>query len=285
MSGLRVLAFGMGFTLQDKGRRCLAKYGVPASGAMDSFARYWANALLGNDVSAPVIECLMSGAEFEVLEKNWFCFCGATSFRKMPAWRPVELDQGETISLSYPDSGVWSYIAVAGGWQTERVLGSASAYGGGFLGKVWQKGDLIEANPAAFRFSDQVSGKYLSAAKIPIYKEQNTLRIWPGPQWDCLVPCEHKQIFSETWKITAQCDRVGYRLQGNPLMSDVKELISEPMLPGTMQLPANGQPIITMRDGPTVGGYPKIAVLEEEDIARLAQMQPGQSVRFEPMRK
>jgi allophanate hydrolase subunit 2 len=106
------------------------------------------------------------------------------------------------------------------------------------------------------------------------------LRVWPGPQWDLCPEPERSRFFDSTWQISPQSNRVGYRLEGAALKIDCGELISEPVRTGSIQVPPNGQPIITMRDGPTVGGYPKLGLVHPKDISWLAQCKPGQNVRF-----
>jgi antagonist of KipI len=107
------------------------------------------------------------------------------------------------------------------------------------------------------------------------------LRVWRGPQWDEFTEADRTFFFNRAWTVSSQSDRVGYRLTGEPLVTPHRSLLSEPVLPGTIQVPENGQPIVTMRDGPTVGGYAKLGLVEPTDLSWLAQCRPGQAVRFQ----
>jgi allophanate hydrolase subunit 2 len=114
------------------------------------------------------------------------------------------------------------------------------------------------------------------------YGKPPGLRVWPAPQWELFSVPQRDQFFQQEWTVSPQSDRSGYRLSGVPIEHELGELLSEPVLVGTIQVPPNGEPIVTMRDGPTVGGYAKLGVVDPADISWLAQIQPGQRVRFRP---
>jgi allophanate hydrolase subunit 2 len=112
------------------------------------------------------------------------------------------------------------------------------------------------------------------------YHSPPPLRVWPGPQWNSFREAERQKFFAQNWTVSSQSDRVGYRLTGDPLNTQREQIISEPVRVGTIQIPENGQPIVTLRDGPTVGGYPKLGLVDAADLSWLVQCSAGQQVRF-----
>ena len=144
-------------------------------------------------------------------------------------------------------------------------------------------GDLLaSAGGAAFQPPDWMASRGVAWDERRNYNAPPPLRVWPGAQWQQLSDPERVHFFATTWTVSPQSDRVGYRLSGPPLGVSLPPLLSEPAGLGVIQLPPDGEPLVLMRDGPTVGGYPKIGVLAAEDLDWLAQCRPGQAVRFRP---
>lgn len=278
---LEVLDVGLGATFQDRGRAGWRRFGVPPSGAMDDHAAGWANALLDNPPTAPVVELLLQGAKFLVLHDCWIAVCGADAGASVPTWRAVRLHADEEVRFTRNRSGVWIYLAVEGGFDAPPLLGSASVYARGRLGAPLARGDVLLRTPGApFRLPTGVAGRSVAWEERRNYDATPLLRVWPGPQWNAFSESDRAAFLEQTWTITPQSDRVGYRLSGQPLAPGQWQMISEPLRVGAVQVPEDGQPIVMMRDGPTVGGYPKIAVVDAHDVARLAQCRPGRSVKF-----
>ena len=279
---LKVIRCGVGASIQDTGRSGYARFGVPASGAMDQHAPAWANTILDNPPNAPVVEVLMQGAHFEVLETCWVVIAGADARCNFPRWRIVRAHQGESIVFPLSQCGLWSYIAVEGGFEAPKILGSASVYPRGRLGQALQSGDILASgNDGHLMLPEHVAGRIIAVEEQRDYNHPPVIKVWPGPQWDQFGSRDQHMFFEQAWSVSAQSDRVGYRLQGGHLGSRHPQIISEPVLPGSIQVPPSGQPIVTMRDGPTVGGYPKIGLVDAEDLSWLAQCRPGVTVRFE----
>jgi len=278
---IRVIRSGMGLSVQDSGRFGLAKWGVPAGGFMDDHAATWCNRLLDNPPDAPVLELLMQGAHIEVLQTCWMVVAGADTGCNLPRWRMVRAHAGEGIVFPLAKSGLWSYVAVEGGFAEPRFLGSSSAYPRGGIGRTLKSGDVLWAeNPGRMNLPDHVAGRLIGHDEQRDYRHPPALRVWRGPQWEQFHPRDRSQFFQQKWSVSLQSDRVGYRLEGGRVAAPPGEILSEPVLPGSIQVPAGGQPIVTMRDGPTVGGYPKIGLVEPEDLSWLAQCRPGISFRF-----
>jgi biotin-dependent carboxylase-like uncharacterized protein len=280
---LQILHPGLGASLQDIGRMGWRRWGVPLSGVMDAHAAAWANRLVGNPPEAPVLEFLLQGAQLAALRPAWIAVTGADAAATVNTWHSVHLSPGQTISFPQNRSGTWTYLALAGGIAGEKILGSASAYPRGRLGRSLAVGDLIcsVADHTTFRLPDGVASQATPAFERREYARPPRLRVWPGPQMERFAAAERDRFFAQPWQVSSQSDRVGYRLDGAPLKSSVPQLISEPVRLGTIQVPENGQPIVTMRDGPTVGGYPKLGVVDPADLSWLAQCRTGQTVQFQ----
>ena len=273
---------GLGVSIQDCGRYGWRRYGVPVSGAMDDHAAEVANRLLGNAAEAPVLELLLQGAKLVMLQDAWIAITGADAYCTIEPWRAVRLSKGDVIHFQRNQSGVWSYIAVEGGFEWPRLLGSASVYARGKLGKPCDKGCVLERTQGSrFKLQPGVAGRFAPPQEKRKYDSALKLRLWRGPQWDSFSESERDSFFSQQWTVAPQSDRVGYRLSGTPLKQDSAQIISEPVRVGSVQVPENGLPIVIMRDGPPVGGYPKLGVIDPEDISWLAQCRPGLKINFQ----
>jgi biotin-dependent carboxylase-like uncharacterized protein len=279
----QVLGTGLDLTIQDDGRPGWRRFGVPASGTMDPHAAAWANRLVNNLASAPVVEILAGGASLRFVKQCWIALTGAGACVSLPNWHASHVTAGTQLDFKQPRSGTWSYLAVEGGFDAAVSLGSASSYSRGQLGSVVNSGDILRVRTHHdLRLPTGVSGRLAPWTEQRNYRNPPPLRVWPAPQWDQFPPTQRDAFFDQPWSVTPQSNRVGYRLSGEPLRHNIGKLISEPVLPGTIQIPENGLPIVTMPDGPTVGGYPKLGIVDAADISWLAQAQPGQQIRFTP---
>lgn len=280
MHALKILRLGIAATVQDLGRVGWRRFGVPASGAMDPHAAAWANRLCGNPDGAPVLELLLQGAAFEVQVERRFAVTGAEAGAAIPAWSARLMRPGDRLEFPRNARGLWSYVAVAGGFAVDRVLGSASAYPRGGIGRALAVGDFLDAAEAGQPAPR--GDAWVAWSERRDYADPPLLRVWPGPQWDWFDPAERRCFLDAEWEVSSRSDRVGYRLEGARLNPPEAEMRSEPILVGSVQVPRNGQPIVTMRDGPTVGGYPKIGIIDPADLSWLAQCRPGLRFRLRP---
>ncbi|MGH8046793.1 MAG: biotin-dependent carboxyltransferase family protein [Chthoniobacterales bacterium] len=276
MEVLEVLKTGLGASVQDLGRIGWKRFGVPPSGAMDPHAAVWANRLAGNSDNAPVVELLMQGAEFRVLSARRFAVTGAEAGAVIPAWHARSLAAGEKIAFSRNQKGLWTYIAVQGGFDIEPIMGSASAYPRGGIGTLLRVGEKLAA--AGEANARQIGEGWAAWGEQRDHDAPPLLKVWRGPQWDWFDEQEQRCFMDAEWGISSHSDRIGYRLEGARLNAPAGEMLSEPIVVGSIQVPPNGQPIVTMRDGPTVGGYPKIGIVDPDSLSWLAQCRPG--VRF-----
>lgn len=279
---LQVLDPGLGASFQDLGRFGWRRFGVPPGGAMDDHAAGFANRLLDNAANEPVIEFLLQGLKLAVLEDVWLAFCGAAVEGAFPSWTAYHARKHEALHFRENKGGVWGYLAVEGGFAAPTPLGSASVLARGRLGEPLKKGDLLcRKGRAPFALPDAVPGRSVGFGERRDHAHPPKLRLWRGPQWELFSEEDRISLVSQSWEISPLSDRIGYRLKGKPCGSGLAEMLSEPVRVGSLQVPENGLPIVTMRDGPTVGGYPKIAMVDPADVSWLAQRRPGQSVSFE----
>lgn len=279
---LRIRAPGLGLSLQDCGRPGYGRFGVPPGGAMDPAAASGANRLLDNPTSAAVLELCLQGQRVDVLATGWLAVAGSTAphgHRRNSAFR---VRAGDVLEFPPGTAGVWTYVAIPGGFGGSAILGSRSANPRAGLGRTGAPGDELPAATAgSFSLPPAIATRTLAFAAAD-RDDHAPLRVWPGPQWDSFSAEARARLFQGDWTVTSQCDRVGYRLQGPLLEAPPDAIISEPVLPGSIQVPAGGQPIVTMPDGPTIGGYPKLGLIDPVDLPRLAQGRPGHRIRFLP---
>ncbi|MGB1127253.1 MAG: biotin-dependent carboxyltransferase family protein [Opitutales bacterium] len=278
---LEIRSLGSGIALQDAGRVGWRRYGVPPGGAMDRRALRAANHLLGNRGDAPVLELLLRGASIEVLEDTWVAVAGADACANVSAWTAREVKAGEVLAFTKKAAGLFTYLAVPGGFVAERWFGSVSVDARNGLGGALKVGQCLAPQCAeSNRSPSGVVRRVLADDARCGYAATATLNLLPGPQFDHFSGAAKDALIASAWTVSTRSDRTGYRLDGAGL--EVPDSIpSEPVLPGSFQVTGNGQPIVTMVDGPTVGGYPKIAVLCDADRDRLAQCAPGTQLNFQ----
>jgi biotin-dependent carboxylase-like uncharacterized protein len=282
-----VLTPGAYTTVQDIGRYGFQQMGIPVSGALDSFAFQTANMLVGNPAGHAVLEITILGPRFEMLAEVDLAITGARmgmmlNDQPVQGWRSFRVKPGDVLDIGQVKSGCRAYLAVNGGIDVPRVMGSRSTYVGGGLGGYYgrplKQGDVLSGSVAPLS-----SGPGILPEKwIPDYSEGIVLRTVVGPQDDFFTD-GLDTIFESEYMVSTKADRMGYRLQGPEILHREgvpKSIISEPSMPGGIQIPADNQPIILLVEQ-TVGGYTKIATVISTDLPKVAQATPGDPVRFE----
>lgn len=285
-------------SIQDLGRLGYRCHGIGRSGAMDRVALAAANALLGNDEGAAGIEFQLFPVRLRFTADTVFSLTGADCMarldgRLLPPWWAMEARAGQELVLSPPRRGLRSYLAVPGGLDVPLVLGSRSTQMrdgfGGLEGRALAAGDRLTALPSlpfALRgpagFGALPAPQALDAADRPDAKDgEIVLRTIPAAEYEQFDEASHKALWRAPWKVTAQSNRQGYRLAGDVLQrTQLLEMRSHGIMPGVIQVPPSGQPIIQLADGNSAGGYPKIGVVIEADLWRIAQAAPGNVLRF-----
>lgn len=288
---LEVLQPGIGTTVQDGGRHGHRHHGLPLAGWLDAPLARAANALLGNPLPAAVLELRGVGTALRVTSGPVrVALAGHISAQytradgsrtALPAWQTTTLHAGDVLQLDHAQSGC-AYLAVSGGLTVEPAFGSRSsdwrAGLPGVLGRPLQPGDLLPCG--THPTDDPCEWRNRSAWT---HDGDQPIRVIAGPQDDHFTPEALAAFFSHDWTATAAQDRMGLRLAGPVLAHispDAADIASDGVTPGAIQVPANGQPIVLLADGQTVGGYPKIATVISADLPRLAHLPPGTRLRF-----
>jgi antagonist of KipI len=294
-------------TIQDRGRSGHQHEGIPTAGAMDGVALRVANLLVGNDEGAAGIECTLVGPTFRFDEHVLIALGGGDLAATaggvaLPLWRPIAVPAGTMVSTAAAVRGCRAYVAVAGGFDVPLVLGSRSTYVraslGGLDGRPLRRGDrLAIGEPTelgrrilARVIGDQgrdrvILGRWGAAASlVPFYATAAAIRLIEGTHTHLLTESSRDQLWSAEFRIGGQSDRMGFRLDGADLqLATTTELLSEAVAFGTVQLPPGGNPIILMADRQTTGGYPRIGEVASVDLPLLAQLKPGDRIRFRPI--
>ncbi|HEX7025135.1 MAG TPA: biotin-dependent carboxyltransferase family protein [Gemmatimonadales bacterium] len=277
-------------TVQDLGWRAGRAIGLPRSGAMDPALLGVANTLVGNPPGAAAIEWALGAGAIQTDRGGLLAVLGADEVRVDgeavdPGHPVIHAAEGTRISIVPRTGSRFLYVAVHGGIDVPPVMGSRSTYlpggFGGFQGRRLQAGDQLPVGPAApIELGSTVHPRSGIEPGPSSVSADVTIRAMPGPQWERFDESARRTLFESRYVVTAASDRMGYRLEG-PLISprESATLPSEAACPGAIQIPDGGQPIVLMPDGPTVGGYPKIAVVRSADLRLLAQCVAGRGVR------
>jgi len=288
MEVFRVVKPGLFTTVQDLGRSGFQRFGVPVSGAMDKYAFTCTNMLVGNQASSACWEVTLFGPELEALNDVQVAVAGAkfslaVNCDTVPLWQTLNVKKGDRLAfVGSARNGCRAYLAVRGGIDVPVVLGSRSTYVrggfGGFEGRALRTGDVIHA------FAPQSlleAWRVLPPELIPNYEKESAVNVVMGPQEDVFTKKGIETFLSNTYTVTPESDRMGYRLDGEPIERKITtELVTDALMQGSVQIPGNGKPIVLMADAQTSGGYPKIAIVTTAGVSRLAQAKPGDAVRF-----
>ncbi|AYC34278.1 biotin-dependent carboxyltransferase family protein [Pseudomonas cavernae] len=285
MSGLLVLRPGPLSLLQDGGRHGWQHLGVSPSGALDWHAAAWANRLLDNPWGTPLLEIALGDVELQSRVDTWLALTGAelpatVDGVPLPAWSRFPLRAGQRLKLGFARSGQRAYLAVAGGFRVSLVLDSVSTQVreglGGLAGQGAKlaTGDLLPCAAASFECTASVPWPYQ-----PDYRVAPLLRVITGGDALEFAAEQLRAFFSQGWRLSPQSDRMGARLQGEPLQAPQRQW-SLGMSRGAIQVPPDGQPIILLADHQTMGGYPVLGWLHPLDLNRLAQCPAQQRLRF-----
>ncbi|TXH75077.1 biotin-dependent carboxyltransferase family protein [Thiobacillus sp.] len=280
---IEVLRAGLCDLVMDLGRPGRRMLGVPAGGAADPAALAAANHLVGNDAAAAGLEIALSGPRLRFPLGGVAALTGARFAARRSSGAPVAWNEtlvlaaGEVLTLDRPESGCRCWLALRGGLAVPSVMGSRSTFlpsgFGGHGGRALQAGDVLHCGVPANEMK-------LLRASPPADKAEGDLRVVAGPQAGQFDDVGLAAFFGTPYRVDAASDRRGLRLAGTPVSHRRAELPSQGVLPGSVQIPPDGQPIILGWDGPVTGGYPVIAGVITADVFRLAQLKPGDAVRF-----
>jgi 5-oxoprolinase (ATP-hydrolysing) subunit C len=281
---LLILSCGPATSLQDLGRFGFQRQGISPSGAMDRHALQLANALAGNPPAVAAIEFAQLGGELACeggpIQVG---FCGAAmplsiDGASQPAHVSITLWPGQVLRVAAARTGVFGYLAVAGGFAVEPQLGSLSLHRrsriGGLEGRACRAGDRL-----ALRRSAPAGCEMVLTAPMP--ERAGPIRVVLGPQDDHISASGLATFLSQPYVISARSDRMAYRLEG-PGIAHAKgyNIVSDGIVTGSIQIPGSGEPLVLLADRQTTGGYPKVATIITADLPRFVQMRAGSTVRF-----
>ena len=287
MSAIQVQAPGLLTTVQDLGREGFGPIGVSPSGAADPISLRLGNRLVGNVESTAGLEMTLLGGTFlfsqgAIVALTGSDFGATLDGATVAVGTSFEVASGQTLRLGSTRSGARSYLCVQGGIAVPPFLRSASTHIlsglGGFDGRPLREGDLLHIGPATKFFRKRAIGprlsEHLSSRKI--------LRVTPGPQVDWFSESSLRLFYEATYRVGEQSNRMGLRLEG-ALVSPRgnRQMITEGVSLGAVQVPAGGSPIILFVDQQTTGGYPKIANVISADLHCVGQLRPRDEIRFE----
>ncbi|MBC7840820.1 MAG: biotin-dependent carboxyltransferase [Gemmatimonadaceae bacterium] len=291
---------GIQTTVQDLGRPAWQHIGVPVGGAMDSQAHTIANLLVGNEANAAALDCAFGGVAVQFEAPALVALAGrditaSLDGTPIPPWHAFRALPGTLLVLH---TGCRTTIAVAGGVDvpTELDSRSTSLRGGfgGWQGRALRKDDRLtfdDPSPLGARISSHLESRQrivsdwsASATIRPPYQAHPVVRFLPGPELALLTAASRDALSHDSFAIAHESDRMGFRLSGPPLALSVhREMLSSGVTAGTIQLPPGGAPIVLMADRQTTGGYPRLGDVIAVDMPLIAQLRPGDSLRFDPV--
>jgi biotin-dependent carboxylase-like uncharacterized protein len=272
MTDVRVLSPGFLTTCQDLGRHGYAHLGISASGAADALSLRWGNLLVGNPDGAAALEMTLVGSSFEFLSAATIALTGSEFATDVPWFSAFDVKAGGVLRIGPTRSGARCYLCVRGGISVPPVLGSASTHVltaiGGCDGRALKKGDTIAIGNAAIRAPRR--------GHFPLDVRRDAIRVTDGPQHAWFAA----GLDGAVYRVAEDSNRMGLRLEG-PKLECARELLTEGVSLGAIQVPREGQPIITFVEHQTTGGYPKIANVISADLSGVGQLRPRDEVRFE----
>jgi biotin-dependent carboxylase-like uncharacterized protein len=267
---LRVLDPGLYTLVVDFGRPTARSLGVPVGGAADRFALALGNALVGNPADSAALEMTLAGPTVQAAHDLACVVYGApfelmVSCRQLTAGKTFTLYEGEQLHIGGTHEMMRGYLCVRGGFQTAVILGSRSGL------------EPLAAGAELPCSSATIPARFLGSA-ASWNEHPNTLRALPGPQAEWFPGAD---FYDQEFTVTSESNRMGLRLQGAPLAVPTRELVSEPVCPGSVQVTRNGQCIVLGVDGQTIGGYPKLAQVISADLDKIGQLRPGDNISFQ----
>ncbi|MDR3562688.1 MAG: biotin-dependent carboxyltransferase family protein [Negativicutes bacterium] len=284
---IEILSAGLFTTVQDEGRWGYQAFGMPVAGCMDRYACRVANILAGNPPEAACLEMTLTGDSLQFHQDAFVAVTGADmqgtlNGEPVANWSAFAVPAGSVLTFGYAQEGCRGYLAVNGGIDVPKVLGSRATYTraavGGVEGRKLRADDRLKIGGEARLAGAACS---LPPEYKPSYGGSVTLRVLPGPQDDLFEPDGLTTLFNSGYTITNEADRMGYRLDGAVIKHKGKaDIVSDALCQGAIQVPGHGMPIVMMADRATTGGYTKIGTVIGPDLTLMAQAKPGDTVSF-----
>jgi antagonist of KipI len=282
---IRVLKPGLSTTVQDGGRFGYAHLGISPCGAADLLSMRIANRLVGNEEYAPVLEMTLMGATLEFESPAMVAITGAScecmlSRERLRAGAALQIESGSVLQCGSTTNGARTYLAISGGIDVPPVMGSASTDVRGKFGGV--QGRRLKARDVlAIGRNGEREPRRLREGVHERWRADWPVRVTPGAQHDWFNPSEYGKFLAAAYMVSEQSDRAGLRLKGEAIETiESRQLLTDGIPLGAIQVPQDGQPIILFVDQQTTGGYPKIASVIAADMHRIGQLRPRDEIRF-----
>jgi antagonist of KipI len=259
---------------------------------MDQHAAAIANLLTGNLRDEVVLEITLQGMRVGFIDDSLVAFAGGGSRpfvndHPMDINKAIWIPKGSVMDFRYHPAGCRLYMAIAGGWVTEKIMNSRSCYPAAGAGKILSTGDVLfggQPSQRAVKIVGQMDTSVVSMARWGYVEKQTAeekVRVLKGAEWDDFTAASHDNWLHSQYAVTNSSDRMGYRLSGNALqLKQKKDMISTAVCMGTVQVTPDGNLLVLMADAQTTGGYPRIAQVAEVDCSLLAQKRPGDKISF-----
>lgn len=278
---IKVLKSGFYSTIQDQGRFGYRTYGVPVSGAMDSYSSLFANALLGNTQNAAVLEMTMIGAQLKFQTSTAIAITGANmrptlNDLPIPMFKSINVKTGDILSFRNAIKGFRTYLGVEGGFLTEEVLGSRSMANEITKDVNIQSGSILNVHNLSINYKRKNATLRFDSSIL----DDQVLEAFEGPEFDKLSKEQKSLLVSRSFQVSKYNNRMAYQLQPF-LKNNLEPILTGPVLPGTVQLTPSGQLIVLMRDAQTTGGYPRVLQLTKKAINILSQKTTGNTINFQ----
>jgi len=281
---ITIVQSGTQTLIMDAGRPGHRHQGIPGGGAADKLSFAVANHLVGNRWDAPALECALGGLHVRFNEDYTIAISGAQMWSQnqglnLPLNKAVQVEAGDILTMSFTRAGCRSYLAIAGGIKATPFMGSVSTYLpaklGGLDGEALKTGDVLDIG------EPQAEPRTLPKGHIPLLSNHIVLRAEQGPEWEYLSDASKRYLFTTPFYATTATDRMGSRLKGDLVTLDRPlKMTSSPLLPGSLQIPPDGQPILALADGHCTGGYARALQVIQADLWLLGQIAPGSAVSF-----
>ena len=281
---IKILHSGTQTLIMDAGRPGHRHQGIPGGGAADKLSFAIANHLVGNTWDTPALECALGGLHLKFESPQVIALSGAQMWSQnqglnLPLNKAVRVNAGDILTMSFTRAGCRAYLAIAGGIKAKPFMGSVSTYLpaklGGLDGDAIKTGDILHIGPK------QGEPQSLPKRHIPVLSNHIVLRAQRGPEWENLSWAAKRYLFTTPFYATTATDRMGSRLKGDHLTMDTPvNMTSSPLLPGSLQIPPDGKPILALADGHCTGGYARAIQVIQADLWLLGQIAPGTAISF-----
>ncbi|RDX38182.1 biotin-dependent carboxyltransferase family protein [Kangiella sp. HD9-110m-PIT-SAG07] len=290
---IKIIKGGLQTTIQDLGRQQYREFGIAGNGALDEYSHQIANWLVGNPKNKPTIEVTQIGPTLEFTEEATIAVAGAEfelSHNDQPCLMNTSLHmkQGDYLSFGKLQSGARAYVAISGDIKVEPVMDSAStnlmAGFGGHQGRALQDGDVLDIEPRQFDKTRSTPSELMKELHHNLQQQHIVVRFTEGREFARLSKPSQKAIHENNFSVSSYSNRMALKLEGEALrLTEEISMTTVPIVSGTIQLPHGGNPIVTLADGQTAGGYPRIGQVITADLSLLAQLKAGDSLSFYPV--